>query len=191
VTAKTEPLGIKTVYTALVPVDAVDMSSYLTKIRYVNPDVLVMGLYTPQAMTVAKQIIEQGGWGNIQVLAITGSDQASRLQGSWGWIVETAWAGTQSTYPASVQFVEDFKAANKGQAPNINHIWFYTPVWTIIQAIEQTGTDDRATIAQYARSGKLQWDTPLGMAHFTPDGNSGLDFSYIRILQGGKTAPFE
>ncbi len=191
VTKMTEPAGIKTVYTGLVSLDTVDMTPYLTKILYEKPDVLVLGLYTPQTMTTAQQIAELGGWGNIQVLGISGSDQASRLKGSWGWIVETAWAGPQSTYPASVQFVEDFKAANSGAALNINHMWFYASLWTVIEAIKQAGTDDRAALAQFARSGNLQWDTPMGMAHFTPDGNSGLDFSYIRILEGGKTAPFE
>ena len=42
------------------------------------------------------------------------------------------------------------------------------------------------TIAQFARSGNLQWDTPVGIAHFTPDGNSGLQFKNVRILEGGK-----
>src|SRR4030042_1823870 len=187
ITERTEPAGIKTVYTGLVSLDAVDMTSYLTKIKYENPDVLVLGLYTPQTMTTAKQITELGGWGDIQVLGISGSDQAAKLQGSWGWIVETAWAGPDSKYPASVQFVEDYKAANGGKAPNVNHMWFYASLWTVIEAVKQAGTDDRAALAQFARSGNFQWDTPMGMAHFTTNGNSGIDFSYVRILEGGKT----
>ena len=62
-TKETEPAGIKTVYTGLVSADTVDMTSYLTKIKYENPDVLVLGLYTPQAMTAAKQITGTGGMG--------------------------------------------------------------------------------------------------------------------------------
>ena len=112
--------------------------------------------------------MELGGWGNTQVLAISGSDQASRLQGSWGWMVETPWAGPQSTYPASVKFVQDYQAANGDKTPTINHMWFYMSLWTAVEAIQQAGTDDRAAVAAYARSGKLQFDTSMGMAHFTP-----------------------
>jgi hypothetical protein len=45
-----------------------------------------------------------------------------------------------------------------------------------------SGTDiDRVVIAEAARSGKLEWDTPMGRAHYAPDGTPGLNLIMAQI----------
>jgi ABC-type branched-subunit amino acid transport system substrate-binding protein len=73
-----------------------------------------------------------------------------------------------------VKFEQDFQAMY-GRSPSAEQVYFYNPVWTAIHAIELAGTDtDLDKIVQAARSGNLTWDTPMGTAHYTSDGDSGL-----------------
>jgi len=45
-----------------------------------------------------------------------------------------------------------------------------------------SGTDiDRVVIAEAARSGKLEWNTPMGHAHYAPDGTAGLNLIMAQI----------
>ena len=78
------------------------------------------------------------------------------------------------------KFKEDYEAAN-GKLPIDMHAYFYNAIWAAIYAIELAGTDDPEAIAQAARSGNLEFDTPSGRAHFGPDGHSGLGHSFIQI----------
>jgi hypothetical protein len=77
-------------------------------------------------------------------------------------------------YPGAVKFENDFKAMHN-KLPSPTQVYYYNSMWTAIKAIELAGTDtDRVKIAEVARSGKLEWDSPMGRAHFTTEGTSGL-----------------
>ena len=119
------------------------------------------------------KMMELGGWGNMKVMAMSGAEAAKKLTGAQGWYLVTPWL-PDSQYPASQKFVQDFQAVN-GNTPNPNQVYFYNSLWTAIYAIKLAGTDaDRAKIIQVSRSGNLEWDTPMGYAHFGADGLSGL-----------------
>jgi len=58
--------GVEVVYSQFFTLDTIDFMPYLTKIKYVNPDVLVIWSSPNEPhITIAKQIMELGGWGNI------------------------------------------------------------------------------------------------------------------------------
>jgi hypothetical protein len=140
-------------------------------------------------LTVAKQIMELGGWGNIKVLTLPGGEAAVRLPGADGWYILVLWLPGLS-YIGAVKFEQDYQVMY-GRLPSSNHVYFYNPLWTAIYASELAGTDtDLVKIAQAARSDKLEWDTPMGRAHFMPDGLSGLTMSVAHV-EAGKLVQFQ
>jgi len=173
--------GIKTVYEQYTPVNTADFTPYLTKIKYANPDALLI-FYQPSEsyLSIAKQIMELGGWGDMKVLGTAAAEQSAKLPGAQGWYVFVLWLPGLS-YPGAVKFQQDFQAMN-GRMPSSVQVYFYNPLWTAIYAINLAGTDtDLEKIAQTARSGKLEWDTPMGHAHYTPEGDAGLHLSVAHI----------
>jgi branched-chain amino acid transport system substrate-binding protein len=168
------PLGIKTIYEEYSPLGTNDFMPYLTKIKYDKPDVLVLEHNNNEAVvTIAQQIMELGGWGNIQVVTLPTGDFARTKTGAQGWYVVVMWTSGLD-YPGAVKFENDFKAMHN-KLPSPTQVYYYNSMWTAIKAIELAGTDtDRVKIAEVARSGKLEWDSPMGRAHFTTEGTSGL-----------------
>jgi len=180
-----EAAGAKVVYQEYTTQDVTDFTPYLTKIKYANPDVVNIYYGASEAyMSMAKQIVELGGWGNIKVITTAGAEPAVKLAGAQGWYVFVLWM-PGLLYPGAVKFEQDFQAMY-GRLPSTNQLYFYNPLWTAIYAIELAGTDtDLEKIAQVARSGKLEWETPMGRAHYAPDGTSGLQPSVTHV-EGGK-----
>jgi len=176
-----EASGAKTVYEQYFSPSVTDYSPYLTKIKYVKPDVLYMfsGANEP-FVSIAKQIVELGGWDNIKFVATPSAESAKNFAGAQGWYLWTPWLPSLN-YPGSVKFINDYQAMFKGM-PSGNHVYYYNCLWTAIYAIELAGTDiDRVAIGQVARSGKLEWDSPMGHAHYAPDGSSGLGVVMAQI----------
>lgn len=176
--------GMEIVYNEYVPPDTTDFTPYLTKIKYENPDVLIIDEMNEGYLSIAKQITDLGGLGNIKVLAESPASSAAAKPGADGWYIQAPW-DPNSPYPGSVKFVNDFKAIFN-RAPNPNQVYYYNAAWTAIYAIEMAGTDtDQVKIAQAARSGNLEWDSPMGHARFNSNGDSGLH-SVIVHVEGGK-----
>ena len=124
-------------------------------------------------VTIAQQIMELGGWGDSQVVTLPTGDFAKGKPGAQGWYVVVMWIPGLD-YPGAVKFENDFKVMYN-KMPSPTQVYYYNSMWTAIKAIELAGTDTNLVkIAEVARSGKLEWDTPMGHAHFTPDGLSGL-----------------
>jgi len=180
-----EAAGIRTVYEQYVSVETTDYMPYLTKLKFVKPEVLILEHTSPEFnITIAKQIMELGGWGDIKVLALSGAESAVKLSGAEGWYILLPWIPSLE-YPGAVKFRNDFQAMY-GRLPTATDVYFYNCMWTAVYAIELAGTDtDLVSIAQAARSGKLEWETPMGRARFTSGGTAGLQFS-IAHVEGGK-----
>jgi len=183
-----EAAGIEIVYGQYLAPDINDLSPYLTKIKYEDPDCLYLNVGSNQFLAIAKQIMELGGWGDIQVTAVGTASSAMRMPGAEGWIVATAWHPSKND-PESVKFKEYHEVAN-GKLPTDMHVYFYNALWTAIHAVEQAGTDDPMEIARFARSGDLEFDTPMGRQHYGPDGVSILHQMYVQIQEGGVVVPF-
>jgi len=183
-----EAAGIKTVYEEYCPIDTQDFMPYLTKIKYANPGVLIVDVtITAAVQTIAKQIMELGGWGDIKVLTNPVGADAVRLPGAQGWYVTVMWH-PELSYPGSVKFQQEYQAMH-GRMPSPTQVYFYDCLWTAIYAIELAGTDtDLAAIARAARSGNLEWETPMGRARYSPDGFPNVNLSLVQI-QEGKIVP--
>jgi len=105
------------------------------------------------------------------------------LPGTQGWYLWTIWIPGLDN-PGSVKFVNDYQAMF-GKQPIANEVYYYNCLWTAIYAIKLAGTDtDLVKIAQAARSGNLEWDTPMGHAHYMPDGSTGLRPVVTQIVDG-------
>ncbi len=168
-----EAAGTKFIYQEFVPIDIVDMSSYVTQIRSKNPDLLIVDSGNSEFfLNIMQAFQEQGGWGSAKVIALPQAEQAKSRPGAEGVYVTSMWV-PGLTYPGSVIFERDYAAVNDGKVPNASQVYYYNCLWTAIEAIKLAGTDtDREKIANLARfSGNLQWDTPMGRAHYTADSN--------------------
>jgi len=93
----------------------------------------------------------------------------------------------QVAYPGAVKFEEGYKAIN-GSTPNANQVYDYNCFWTAIYAVALAGIDtDLVKINEAAHSGKLEWDTPMGHAHYTAEsGNFPGLMPRIAIVQNNK-----
>ncbi len=174
--------GTEIVYTDFCPIATTDFSPYLSNIKFKNPDVLYLYSGSNEVnIGVAKQMMELGGWGNIKVVATAAGENAKNQPGAQGWYMFANWA-PGIDYPGMTKFQNDFQTVN-GKAPVSNQIYYYNSIWTAIYAIKLAGTDtDRVAIAKVARSGNLEWDTPMGHAKFQPDGTSGLSLIIEQIV---------
>jgi ABC-type branched-subunit amino acid transport system substrate-binding protein len=112
-------------------------------------------------------------------------------EGAQGWYIRTLWY-PDLPYPGNKKYEEDYYALYKVKPTISFAVYFYNPLWTAIHAIELAGTDtDRIKIAEAARSGNLEWETPIGLYHITPEGEPGsLPPLYVQI-QERKLAPIE
>jgi len=183
-----EAAGVEVVNEEYVPLDLNDFSPYLTKIKYEDPDCLVTAVDTAQYLAVAKQIMDLGGWGDIQNLAFATGLTAVKMPGAVGWIVISPWHSSADD-PESLRLKEYFAAATDGDIPAPMHIYMYNTLWTAIHAIELAGTDDPEDIARAARSGNLEFDTPMGKNRVGTDGNNSLRSIFVQIQEGGVTVP--
>jgi branched-chain amino acid transport system substrate-binding protein len=183
-----EASGVQIVYEQYAPLDATDFSSYLTKIKYLNPDVLVCFSSNPSVyVTVFKQIMELGGWGNIKFFALSPASAISKLdlpgaKGTYHWVI---WL-PDSTYPVSQQFLLDFKAAGNPMPPSSVYMMNYLGLMTAIQAIKFAGTTDSEGIMKAARSGNFEWDSPIGPLRISANGENNIKGVVTQVVEGGK-----
>ena len=184
--------GVEIVYEQYAPLGGVDLTPYLTKIKYANPDVLVAGhALQENHMITFKQIMELGGWGSIKYVSFSpasGSAPILKMAGAentYHWVL---WA-PGLPYPGAKTFEQDFMR-KYGRLPGPTHAFFYFSLWIAIKALELAGTDtDLQKIAQMARSGQLQWDSPSGPLVITTDGEPSLKGHMILAGKGGEIIP--
>lgn len=178
--------GIKIIDEQYAPIDTTDYSSYLTRVKYDNPDVLFAEGETEFFQNVFKQISGLGGWGNIKFVSdvASGTDASViNLPGSQGTYHWALWV-PGLPYPGAKEFEQAFLDV-KGKLPGLTDVYGYYVFWVAIKAIQLANSDDPAKIAQAARSGNLKWDGPAGPFSINPDGshtNSGV----MMQIQGGK-----
>ncbi|MFA4836624.1 MAG: ABC transporter substrate-binding protein [Dehalococcoidia bacterium] len=185
---KLNAAGVSIVSSQFIPLGTVDFASYLTKLKYSNPDVVAV-LFSTEAchMAVFKQIMELGGWGNIKYVSTTDGGTGAKTislpgaKDSYHWVT---WV-PGLPYPGAKEFEQSFLETH-GRAPTPLNVVHYIPLWLAIKAIELAGTDDPQAVARAARSGHLQWESPAGPITVSPDGEPGLSGSMVQVGEGGK-----
>jgi len=180
--------GIDIVYEQYFPPDTMDFSPYLAKIKYENPDLVgIMCNNLVQAITINKQVMELGGWGDMKVYhfaSASGGQKAISLPAALGNYVALEWI-PGSDEPGMKAFDDAFKKT-LGRSPTPDLAYYYNDFWTGIKAIELAGTSDREKVAQSMRSGNLEWDSAWGPLRIGPDGKGAPIFAVAQVQEGGK-----
>jgi branched-chain amino acid transport system substrate-binding protein len=180
--------GIDIVYEQYFPQGTTDFSSYLTKIKYLKPDLLVTKINdTGIAITINKQITELGGWGNIKYFGsaeASGAKSAVSLPSALGTYNSVQWI-PGSDDPGMKAF-EDAFTQKYNRLPDPSLTYFYNCFWTAIKAIELAGTDNPDKVAQALRSGNLEWDSPWGHLRMPPEGTGEVKTMVAQVQEGGK-----
>jgi len=180
--------GIDIVSEQYFPQDAMDFSSYLTKVKYLNPDVLVTELNNMgQAITINKQIMELGGWGSIKYFSATEASAAKAaisIPSAVGTYVSALWL-PGSDEPGMKTFENDF-TQKYGRLPTPDLTYYYNDFWTAIKAIELAGTDDPGKVAEALRSGNLEWDSAWGRLRIGADGIGDVKGVVAQVQEGTK-----
>jgi len=180
--------GIDIVYEQYFPQGTADFSPYLTKIKYVKPDILVSVLNdVGQAITINKQIAELGGWGSVKYYCATEPGSAStaiKMPSAVGTYVRVLWlAGSDD--PGMKAFEDAFKQKYNRQ-PSADLTYFYNDFWAAIKAIELAGTDDPSKVAEALRSGNLEWDSAWGHLRIGTNGTGDVKGTVVQVQEGGK-----
>jgi len=180
--------GVEIVYEEYIAPDIVDLAPYVTRIKYEDPDCLLASLQVSQFIAIAKEIVGLGGWGDTQVIGFGTATSVRNMPGGVGWIIQSPWHPSKDD-PESVRFKEVFEDTND-RSPTDMHVYMYNTLWTAIHAIELAGTDDPVDIARAARSGNLEFDTPMGRDIIGTDGNNNLRNMYVQIREDGSLVPY-
>lgn len=185
-----EKAGARTVYDEQIATNVTDTLPYLTKIKYENPDVLVIASANGQWYgSVFKQIPELGGWGNIKVVSdemtpmSLGVDQNPAAKGFAFW---STWLAGMNV-PGNKEFEEAFQAVlNKPPTDLLAGaaVTFYSILLTAVEAIELAGSDDPKEIRKAALSGKLSWDSPYGRLTVRKDGSIDIPGFMVLVSDG-------
>ena len=181
--------GVKVVYEQYVPLGTLDFSSFVTRFRMENPEVLLIDAGGPEAYYagIFKAVPGLGGWGNIQAVCC-GSASVGKLalsekgaEGTYNWTLWTT--GLQDE--GSRSFERLYLEANGKAAMPIDEVMIYPPM-VAIRAIEMAGSDKPADIAKAARSGNLVWENaPGGPFKINADGVHNHN-GYIMQFKDGK-----
>jgi ABC-type branched-subunit amino acid transport system substrate-binding protein len=180
--------GIDIVYEQYYPQGTVDFSLYLTKIKYLKPDLFISYLHSAgDAITINKQITEQGGFGSMKYYCATepGSTlSAIKIPSALGTYAAVLWL-PGSDDAGMKAFAEAF-VHKYGRQPDPNLTYYYNCFWTAIKAIELAGTDDADKVAQALRSGDLEWDSAWGPLHIPSDGTGQVNMMVAQVQEGSK-----
>ena len=180
--------GLDLIYEQYFPQDAMDFSPYLTKIKYLNPDLVIIATNNlAQDITINKQIIELGGWGDMKVWhsnETSSGQKAVSMPAALGTYVSVLWM-PGSDDPGMKAFEDAFKKTWGRLATN-DLAYYYNCFWAGIKAIELAGTSDREKVAQAMRSGNLEWDSAWGHLRIPPDGKGMPTLMVAQVQEGGK-----
>ena len=180
--------GIDIVYEQYFPQDTQDFTPYLTKIKYVNPDVAVVRCNADsQSITVNKQIAELGGWGSIKYFSGTEtgiSPAAVKMPSALDTYTCALWI-PGSDDPGMKAF-EDAWVQKYNREPSSDLSYYYNVFWTALKAIELAGSAAPDKVAQALRSGNLEWDSAWGHLRIPPLGIGEVNTIVAQVQAGGK-----
>jgi ABC-type branched-subunit amino acid transport system substrate-binding protein len=72
--------GIDIIYEQYFPLGTVDYSAYITTIKFKKPDLAIISINNAgQAITINKQVMEQGGWGDMKVFYGTSAASGQKI----------------------------------------------------------------------------------------------------------------
>ncbi len=180
--------GIDLVYEQYFPQDTVDFSSYLTTIRYKSPDLVIIATNNlAQDLTINKQIMELGGWGDTKVWysnESSGAQKAVSMPAALGSYVSVLWI--QGSDDPGMKTFEDAFKKTWGRLPSPEVTYYHVCFWAGIEAIKLAGTTDREKVAEAMRSGNLEFDSAWGHMRILQNGFATFNMTVAQVQEGGK-----
>ena len=161
-------LGAEVVGEVKHPLGAQDYSTFLPRIRAMNPDVLIFNNFGSDNRISIKQAGDFGMKKNAKFVTpiLTYSARVAGGAGTYEGVI----GGTQyyweleATTPSAKAFNAAFAAANKGRPPSDYGAMAYSAVKSLLAAIKQAGTTDTDKVAQALKG--LKYDTYKGPQYY-------------------------
>jgi branched-chain amino acid transport system substrate-binding protein len=191
-TAEARRLGFKVVATEYFPNGTSDVSSALTKVKSLKPDVIVGSVHVVEGIAIIKQAKELGvtpSGGFAETVAPPTPDFAKSLGpdaegvlGSTQWTDKTVgkdkWMGTAADYKTA------FSAAFGGRAPEYHGAEATAACIALVDAVEKAGSTD----ADKVRDALAGLDEPtfFGPLKFTAAGQNLTKTMQVIQVQNGK-----
>lgn len=168
-----------------------DFSAQLTKIQTLNPDAIVVSALAEEAANIMIQARSLGIPETVRIIGGNGfnSPKLAEIAGqaAEGAISGSAW-NVASSFPASVQFVEAFKA-EYGSEPDQFAAQAYTAAWAAAIAIKNAGDPERTAIRD-ALAQLKDIETPLGVFSFDANRDPVHD-PVVLTIKDGKFVVFQ
>ena len=179
--------GIDLIYEQYFPQETMDFSSYLTTIKYKNPDLAIISTNNlGQSITINKQIMELGGWGDMKVWYANESSSGQKavsMPAELGAYISALWI-PGSDDPGMKAFEDAFKKT-MGREPTNDLTYYYNCYLAGIKAIELAGTTDHEKVAQAMHSGNLEFDSAWGHMRIAQNGFATFNMPVAQVLEGG------
>ena len=187
-----EQYGMQAVIDDQLPRDLSDMAATLTKVKALQPDVLVVSGHEKGASTAVRQIGEMGV--SVPMVAVTHCESADVVgnfgDAADGVLCPTQWAPTMSYQDDFFGSAADYEAAFKAAYPQYadQEVPYQTAqasaaVQVFADAFERAGTLDKAAIRDaLAATDMMSFYGPI---KFAPEGNNVGKPMVLRQIQGG------
>jgi len=176
--------GLTIVFNQTYPKGASDFSALLTKVKQLNPDVVLANSYLPDGQGIIRQCREQGVDAKLYAVAVGAAEpEFGNLGATANYVFgATQWAANMKT-KGNAAFVKAYKE-KFGRNPDYHSAANFASLQVLEAAVTETGSIDQDKIA--AAISKLDMDTVYG--HFKVDAR-GVQVGYASSLlqwQGGR-----
>jgi branched-chain amino acid transport system substrate-binding protein len=193
--AHAQQLGFQVVATEFVPNGTSDVSSALTKIKALKPDVILGSVHLAEGVAIIKQAKElgvspAGGFGEtvappVPDFAKSLGASAEGVLGSTQWTVKTQ--GSDTYFGSAPDYAQTFSGMFGGRAPEYHGAEGTAACLALVLAVEKAGTTDAGKV----RDAMAGLDTPsfFGPIKFEPNGQNLTKKMAVIQIQGGKPVP--
>lgn len=181
--AEAPKYGITIVSEQAFNVGDTDMTAQLTKIKSSGAEAVVMWTAGAEAATIAKNMKQLkltlplvGSHGNARAQFIEGAgDAAEGFTFAAGKIlVPEAYGPQTEAYAVATDFIDRYKAAYAGQAPDSFAGHAYDAFWIVANAIEAAGPDATSSELRDAIEGTSGFVGIGGTFSYSPDDHNGM-----------------
>ena len=183
--------GVNVVYSKQFPSGTSDFGSYISGIKAVNPDMVVMGYLNTYLEPFINQAISAGLTHTDFVgtfgVDVSGLGSNTKKVGGFSWPVSTR-AVDNADDPSMTDFRTAWKA-KFGSYPGpdqFQSLAFYDQILALTKAVSEAGTTTDTTKIGDALKKVTSWPHQVMKLHFDPATNTAVYTHQIGVLKGGK-----
>ena len=191
---KAKELGLAVVATEYVPNGTSDVSSALTKIKKLNPDLIVGSAHLAEGVAIIKQSKELGvkPAGFAETVAPPTPDfvqtlgaSAEGVLGSTQWTEKTQ--GSDKWFGSAADYAKTFAGEVGGRAPEYHGAEATAACLALVLAAEKAGSTDPDKVRDALAA--LDEQTFFGPLKFSPQGQNVTKAMGVLQIQNGKPVP--